>query len=492
MAPSQLIKQLSDAGCRLRADRDQLRVQDPERRLTNDLRQALREHKAELLRLLRAEADNDTPMPCPVCGCSRSLGCSHVMREKARAKRKGEPLVASHPAEDHLMWARPDHIARAARATLGDPESPSDRTQASSLTFSPEAMDALEQFECGGHVFLTGRAGTGKSTLLDHFRQTTAKNIAVLAPTGVAAVNVRGQTIHSFCSFGIDITPEKARRRVRNPELIQSLDAIVIDEISMVRADLLDCVDQFLRTNGPDEYAAFGGIQMIFVGDPYQLAPVVRDEDAELFRTRYVSPFFFDSDVLKTTPYTVIQLQEVYRQDDVEFVAALDAIRAGDFRDEHLALLNSRVNPHASPGDNTVALVTTNNMATRINDAQLRRVSGPSHVFEGVASGQFNERQFPTDQTLTLKVGARVMLLVNDSEKRWINGTLATVRRIDDSGVAVELETGDVETVNPHTWENIVYSLDDQKRIQTETVGSFRQLPLKLAWATTIHKGQGQ
>src|SRR5574341_2342248 len=212
------------------------------------------------------------------------------------------------------------------------------------IELTPEAHTVLQLWEhTRQHVFLTGRAGTGKSTLLQHFRTTTRKRLVVLAPTGVAAVNVHGQTIHAFFGFGPGITPEKARRRATGKkQLYRNLQALIIDEISMVRADLLDCIDQFLRVNGPRAGAPFGGVQLLFIGDLYQLPPVVLPEEATLFTTHYASPYFFDAHVLRTTPYTVIHLTKVYRQQDATFVTLLDAIRTGSVDQRQLATLNAR------------------------------------------------------------------------------------------------------------------------------------------------------
>jgi PIF1-like helicase len=275
MSPNEIVTHLASLGCGLRIDGEKLIVRDTGRKLTDGWRQVIREHKAGLMRAL-FEA------PGYIKRCSRCYGTDWGPSGK----------TTEDGAE---IWSCKDCT-------------PDPFPSSGSLVFSDEALHALECFEDCCNVFLTGKAGTGKSTLLGHFRQTTEKRIAVLAPTGVAAVNVRGQTIHSFFGFGIDITPEKARRSARNSDLFRSLDAIVIDEISMARADLLDCVDAFLRVNGPDEYAAFGGIQMIFIGDPYQLAPVVRDEESELFRTHYRSPYFFDAKVLDKVPLETIYL----------------------------------------------------------------------------------------------------------------------------------------------------------------------------------------
>ena len=373
--------------------------------------------------------------------------------------------------------------------------------QVQTLAFTPEAHAALQRFEdTQQHVFLTGRAGTGKSTLLQHFRATTTKRIVVLAPTGVAAVNVQGQTIHSFFRFGPGITPDKARRRMRGTtQLYRHLRTIVIDEISMVRADLLDCIDQFLRVNGPRASAPFGGVQMIFIGDLYQLPPVVPPEEAGLFTTYYTSPFFFDAKVFEKVSCDVIQLTKVYRQDDATFVNLLDAVRTGALQPEQLAILNGRYRTDLSglDRDQYVGLVTTNAMADRINAYHLARLRQPPYTFRGRIEGTFQRSQLPTDDTLTLKAGGRIMMLNNDPRGHWVNGTLGQIaridRRTDGTAVHVRLENGYTGRILPYTWEAIRFVFDDRtQRITSEVVGSFTQYPVRLAWGTTIHKAQGK
>jgi ATP-dependent DNA helicase PIF1 len=361
------------------------------------------------------------------------------------------------------------------------------------IELTPEAQAALRLFENSQqHVFLTGRAGTGKSTLLRHFRSTTRKRIVVLAPTGVAAVNAQGQTIHAFFRFGPGVTPEKARRRLTGKtQIYRNLQTIVIDEISMVRADLLDCVDQFLRANGPRSSRPFGGVQMIFIGDLYQLPPVVQSEEEALFTSHYASPFFFDAKVFEQVPCQVAQLNKVYRQNDAAFVSLLDAV--------HVAALNACYRPDLSglERDRYVALVTTNAMADRINAHYLARIRQQPYTFKGRIDGTFQQRQLPTDETLTLKPGARIMMLNNEPRGRWVNGTLGQVANIvkgdETVSLYVELESGYCGKILPYTWESIRFVFNDRRqRIESEVIGSFTQYPLRLAWSTTIHKAQGK
>ena len=316
----------------------------------------------------------------------------------------------------------------------------------------------------------------------------------------MAAVNVQGQTIHAFCGFGPGVTPEKAQRRAtRKRQLYRNLQTIVIDEISMVRADLLDCIDAFLRVNGPREREPFGGVQLLFIGDLYQLPPVVRPEEEALFTTHYTSPFFFDAKVFGKTPCEVAQLTKVYRQPDFAFVTLLDAVRTGDLDQRQLAALNTRYCPDLTglDRDKYVALVTTNAMAERINAHHLAQVNQKPYTFRGRIEGTFHRPQLPTDETLTLKVGARIMMLNNEPRGKWVNGTLGRVSTIetDDEldSVYVELENGFAGKILPYTWEAIRFGYNDRtQRIESEVVGSFTQYPLRLAWGTTIHKAQGK
>ncbi|MEI6690457.1 MAG: AAA family ATPase [bacterium] len=362
-----------------------------------------------------------------------------------------------------------------------------------------KALDLMEN--TSQSIFVTGRAGTGKSTLLEHFRDTTAKNIVVLAPTGVAAVNVGGATIHSFFHFKPDITLTKARKlagSARDPELYTSLDAIVIDEISMVRADLLDCVDAFMRRITKRDQP-FGGKQIIFFGDLYQLPPVTTSADQHIFQSLlYESPYFFNSSVMEQTDIVLIELETIYRQKDQEFINLLGNIRNNTLTEDDLLLLNSRVNPDYLPpvDDMVIHLTTTNKMAEAYNTAMLQEVRGKSATFVAKTEGQFESKVHPVSAELVLKVGAQVMLNHNDPAGRYINGTMARVVSLDagdNEGVTVELENGEEIVVTPHKWEMFRFSYDQGKqRIESNIVGTFTQLPLILAWAITIHKSQGK
>lgn len=393
------------------------------------------------------------------------------------------------------------------------------------------ALDIME--DTSHHVFITGKAGTGKSTLLELWRGQTLKRIAVLAPTGVAALNVRGQTIHSFFGFKPDVTPESVRKLSKGrgasadrAALYRNLDAIVIDEVSMVRADLMDCVEKFLRLNGPRPRERFGGLQMIFIGDLYQLPPVVTGQERGLFApdplslrrrfgpsptaaasavfsaARYESPYFFSARIFAEPDFDMdfVELEKVYRQSDADFIALLNAIRNRSVDDAQIALLNTRLDPAFVPPDGEffITLTSTNDLAAARNREKLSALRGRARRYEGFIEGEFDRRSLPTDEALELKAGAQVMLLTNDRKGRFVNGTIgrvAKIRKVRDADdvVTVELPDGAEVDLSPATWELYRFQYDaESDRIESEPVGSFTQYPLRLAWAVTIHKSQGK
>lgn len=369
-----------------------------------------------------------------------------------------------------------------------------------------KAYDLLEN--TSRNIFITGKAGTGKSTLLQYYRDHTTKNVAVLAPTGVAAVNIKGQTVHSFFRFKPDITPEgvhSIRIRKTQKALYQNIDTIIIDEISMVRADLLDCVDTFLRLYGKNRMAAFGGVQMVFIGDLFQLPPVVTSAERGIFRDVYASPYFFDSKIFRELngsgqhprKMEVVELKKIYRQKEEHFIKLLGTIRNRTADAEHLKALNERYLPHFKPAqdDFYICLTTTNAMADQINREKLNELQGESYCYEGILTGKFESRNLPTHQSLELKAGAQVMLLNNDSGRRWVNGSVGKITEIIDDGkiIKVELPEGQAVEVTTFEWEMYRFFFnEDTELLESESVGSFKQYPLKLAWAVTIHKSQGK
>lgn len=369
------------------------------------------------------------------------------------------------------------------------------------IEFNPAFLEALRIVrETGGNLFVTGKAGTGKSTFLRYLAQDPPKEMAILAPTGVAALNVRGQTIHSFFGFRPDVTVDAVREvKPRDPDLYRNLELLVIDEVSMVRADLLDCVDRFLRLHGPDCQRPFGGVQVLLIGDLYQLPPVVTRRESPLIRGRYPSPYFFDSEAFREADFHLVEFEKVYRQRDEAFLEVLNAIRTNAVRDEHLEFLNRRVLPHFEPeeGEFFVFLTTTNARADEINDERLRRLPGERVRYRGILEGGFDPKDLPTALELSLKEGAQVMLLNNDPFGRWVNGDIGRVveieeRRGEPDAIWVELRDGRVVEVEPFTWEVFEFYYDrEEERIRSRSVGAFTQYPLRLSWAITIHKSQG-
>lgn len=373
-----------------------------------------------------------------------------------------------------------------------------------------QAMDVLEH--SSNHAFITGRAGTGKSTLLDFFRKRTAKNTAVLAPTGVAALNVEGETIHSFFRFRPGLTIEEAKQEARHVknrrELYRALELLIIDEISMVRADMFDCINVFLQTVRQNSQP-FGGVRLVCFGDLYQLPPVIRREEQAALSEVYDSHYFFGAHAFKEITdqlfpqFDFIELETVYRQTETSFIDLLNAIRDKKLTDEVLLDLNQRViveNMLESLADTTIVLTATNAQADAINSYKLNQLAGETQVFEGDAQGAFEKSSYPTDDEILLKSGARVMMVNNESKRQWVNGSMGTVMEmISDpdkprvKGLMVMLDDGGLVDVWPNTWEMSRSFFDPATQtIQREIVGSFTQIPVRLAWAVTIHKSQGK
>ncbi len=360
------------------------------------------------------------------------------------------------------------------------------------------ALDLMENSDQS--LFITGRAGTGKSTLLTLFRNQTRKKIVVLAPTGIAALNVKGQTIHSFFAFPPKvIQKDDIRKYSKRKKKYKSIDAIVIDEISMVRADLLDGIDLFLRVNREDP-APFGGVQMIFFGDLFQLPPVVsRPAEKQFFSTYYKTPYFFSSMVIENQfPVEMIELDKVYRQDEKHFIRLLDAIRMRTLDFEDLEDLNIRHQPEFGVRSSYITLCSVNAIADQINNSNLRELTTPEYKYQADMTGDFKISLFPTQQFLTLKEGAQVMLLRNDPQKRFVNGSIALVILLDEETVKLRLVGGDHEgeeiELDKIEWEMLKYEYNEQseKKLEAKVIGTFKQYPVKMAWAITIHKSQGK
>lgn len=372
------------------------------------------------------------------------------------------------------------------------------------IDLNPEFQRALEMIESGEkNIFITGRAGTGKSTLLQYFRAKTKRRVVVLAPTGVAAINVGGQTVHSFFGFKPNITLQKVGRKYKADDkknIYKKIDTIVIDEISMVRADLLDCVDKFLRLNGLNAGKPFGGIQMIFIGDLYQLPPVVTSAEKYIFSSHYASPYFFASRVFSESDFSIelIELEKIYRQKDETFIRLLNSIRNRTAEEVDIKKLNARLNPDFQVPKNEyyIYLTTTNDLADKVNRERLDELSGKIETLEAQVAGNFSREYFPTAEILELKKGAQIMMLNSDLSGRWVNGTIAKIIDFDFSEqgtreIIIQLENGDIEAVHPHTWDIYNFFLEDGK-LFSKSIGSFTQYPLRLAFAITIHKSQGK
>lgn len=343
-------------------------------------------------------------------------------------------------------------------------------------------------------LFITGKAGTGKSTLLKYFKANTGKKIVVLAPTGVAAVNVGGQTIHSFFRLPPKIIQKEAIKRLRDRSLIENLDMIIIDEVSMVRADIMDGIDYALRLNRGRMKVPFGGAQMVFFGDLFQLSPVVEKEARELLEERYFSPYFFSAKVFDGCNIRPVELSTIYRQKDGLFMELLNRIRNKEHTKEDLDILNKNVQKDAVSfeEEKAVILTTTNVLANTINQACLSKLPGKEITYEAAASGKFDESGYPAEARLKLKKGAQVILLKNDPDKRWVNGTLAKITALSKDSIVVSIDGRECD-VPLAKWQKIEYSYnEDNGMIEDEVVGNFTQYPLKLAWAITIHKSQGQ
>lgn len=349
--------------------------------------------------------------------------------------------------------------------------------------------------EPNGHLFVTGRAGSGKSTLLRAIRDLLPDDMAVLAPTGLAAINVGGQTIHSFFGLPPRLIKQDDIRRSRNGQVMRRLKFLVIDEVSMVRSDLMWAMDLALRVNRGRPREPFGGLRLVMFGDLHQLPPVVQEaEVAQHLDSEHGGPFFFSASGLKEGLGTMLlELSQVFRQSDEGLIRVLNRIREGDVEEDDLALLNDCVRPVRTlgEGDAYVILTPTNAAAQRINMAYLDALPGRLHSYEAGVSGEFSANAHPTDTTLQLKVGAKVILLRNDPDRRWVNGTVARISRLNDKQVWVDVNGKEFE-VEPAAWESRRYAYDSAAEKIVETVaGTFKQFPVRLAWALTIHKAQG-
>lgn len=368
------------------------------------------------------------------------------------------------------------------------------------------ALKIINTTRCS--LFLTGKAGTGKSTFLRYVSKTTKKKHVILAPTGIAAINAGGSTLHSF--FRIPFHPllpndnQYSSKNIRKTlkyssnhvKLIRELELIIIDEISMVRADIIDFIDKVLRKYCRNSREPFGGKQLLLVGDIFQLEPVLKEDDRRLLQPFYVSSYFFSAKIFQEMQLVSIELRKVYRQTDSKFIGILDRIRCNNANDADLQTLNTRVNATTRKKDSNlvITLASRRDTVDYINDQQLAQLDGNSSVFNGTIRGDFPETSLPTPMELEIKPGAQVIFIKNDKEKRWVNGTLGVVSGIDEEEgiISVVVEDGNEYDVERVAWENIRYKFNEkEQKIEEELLGVYTQFPLRLAWAITIHKSQG-
>lgn len=355
-------------------------------------------------------------------------------------------------------------------------------------------------------VFMTGKAGTGKSTFLRYITEHTKKNYVVLAPTGIAAVNVGGVTMHSFFripfkpllpddpDFAVDRLKQRMKYSREHQKLIRSLDLIIIDEISMVRADIIDFMDKLLRVYTGKRFEPFGGKQLLLVGDIFQLEPVVTSDMRDILSRYYPNPFFFSARAFNEFPLIPIELKKIYRQTDREFISLLDRVRVGAPTNVDLDTLRAHVDPLAECGDDdfVMTLASRRDMVDNINDTQLGRLKTKKITYTGEIEDQFPESALPAPMQLTLKVGAQVVFVRNDRDRRWVNGTLGKVYSATPTRLEIELENGKRHVVSIELWENMEYTYDEAShKVIEKVIGLYKQYPLRLAWALTVHKSQG-
>ena len=373
---------------------------------------------------------------------------------------------------------------------------------------NPEFQDAWSVLQrTHRSVFLTGKAGTGKSTFLKYIRDNIKKKTVVLAPTGIAAVNVGGQTMHSFFKIPFKpmvpddpdyANPARMRKMLRytkeKVKLIRELELIIIDEISMVRADIIDFVDRVLRVYSGNMREPFGGKQLLLVGDIFQLEPVVTHDTRDILRRYYRNFFFFNARAFSQINLVAIELRKIYRQSDNAFIALLDRVRINRASSADMVRLNQRCNPDYQDvsSEFAITLATRRDTVDSINDEHMKALKTPEYVYEGTIEGDFPENSLPTAYRLVLKEGAQVIFIRNDKQGRWCNGTIGKVTRLNEQSVFVALENGNEMRVEWEVWENMQYTYNEkEKKVEETVLGSFSQIPIKPAWALTVHRSQG-
>ena len=373
------------------------------------------------------------------------------------------------------------------------------------------AMDFV--FKTSQLVYLTGKAGTGKTTFLKTLLKKTSKNTVVLAPTGVAAINDGGQTIHSFFQIkpALYVPGDRRLRTVADPfetdkstiyenfpyfkeklELIMGMELLIIDEVSMVRADLLDVMDRLLCVFRRNEFEPFGGVQVLLIGDAFQLSPITKPDEWNILREFYKTPYFFGAKVMEENKPVYIELKKIYRQNDKAFIALLNKIRINEIDYDDLEILNEKYNPSFSNSSNHIILATHNAIVDSTNNKKLAELNSALKTYEAAVTGTFNENNFPGDKLLQLKEGAQIMFTKNDENKRFCNGKIAKIKKLDDHKITIENDGEKDIIIERETWENIRYKWNGaEQKIEEEITGTFKQFAVKLAWAITIHKSQG-
>ncbi len=359
------------------------------------------------------------------------------------------------------------------------------------IKFDNEFKDIYNLMEYSKqNIFITGKAGAGKTTLLEYFRNNSKKNFVILASTGISAIKAKGKTIHSFFLFPPRILINEKIKRLRS-KVISKIDTILIDECSMIRCDILDAIDQSLRLNRNSD-KSFGGIQIILLGDLHQLPPVIRENEREIFNNFYpVGHYFFNANCFEESNIKTYELTKVFRQKDKNFINILNNIRSGKVNDNDLDVLNKRViNQNSDIPSETIILSPTNKRVDTINNLNLQNINNETFSYKSSETGDFKEK--PADEILELKVGAQVMLIKNDfkSPKRWVNGSIGVVTELTENSIQLKIKNK-IYKIKQDTWEKFDYLIKDGQVVH-EVVATFTQYPIKLAWAVTIHKSQGQ
>lgn len=410
---------------------------------------------------------------------------SYAAGSRSKGKNKQAPLTASI-AQKPVQQSKP----------TPKPKAPVNLKQADicNIKLSDEQARVYNLLETtNDNYYITGKAGTGKSLLLQYFVENSGKRVVVTAPTGVAALNVGGQTIHSFFKMPFDIDFDEIKVDYKLREILRNIDTVIIDEVSMVRVDLMEAINRKLQIARKND-EPFGGVQMVMFGDLYQLPPVVTDGELDrYFKHNFGGYYFFNAPAIQKTDLNIYELSTIFRQKDAEFKEVLNAIRHGKFKSSQLDTLNGRTSLE-KPDSGFITLAGHNSTVSAINHKRLTQLPGEEKIYEAEIWGNITESSFPTEKKLKLKVGAQVMMLKNDTNKprRWVNGTLGVITNLNNEVVKVNID-GVEHTVTPAAWDKIQYDYNpDERELTKKVVSSFKQLPLRLAWAITIHKSQGQ